>query len=185
MEGHALSASHRLARIVAVFSVLLATPSLITCSAASASPVPGAIMKCQESGTVSWAAPGIRTLPATIAWNAEIGFTGCAGSAVDAQRPTPVHLSQRGTELVSCDGDVTVHSGTGEITWSDGSVSKISSGVNVQSKSAGAGPGVFPITILSGNYVGHPAIDDNTVTSSGQSCPGLTEATLTGTLSVF
>ncbi|WP_328407170.1 hypothetical protein [Nocardia sp. NBC_00403] len=180
-----MSTSHRLAGTVAVFGVLLATPPLITHSAALPSLAPGAIMICQESGAVSWAAPGIRNEPATIEWNAGIDFTDCAGPAVDEGRPTPVHVSETGTEFVSCDGEVSVHSGTGEITWSDGSTSKISAGVNVQSKSAGAGPGVFPITILTGNYVGHPATDDNTVTASGQSCPGLTEATLTGTLSIF
>ncbi|WP_153807512.1 hypothetical protein [Nocardia sp. SYP-A9097] len=180
-----MSTSHRLAATVAVFGVLLAAPPLITHGAALPIPAPQATMNCQESGTVSWAAPGIRNEPATIEWNAGIDFTNCTGPAVDQGHPTPVRLTEKGTELVSCDGDVSVHSGTGEITWSDGSTSKISAGVNVQSKSAGAGHGAFPITILTGNNVGHPVVDDNTVTPSGQSCPGLTKATLTGTLSIF
>ncbi|MTE16665.1 hypothetical protein [Nocardia aurantiaca] len=180
-----MSTSHRLAATVAVFGVLLATPPLITQGAALPIPVPQATMNCQESGSVSWAAPGIGNVPATIEWNAGIDFTNCTGPAVDQGHPTPVHLSEHGTELVSCDGDVSGHSGTGEITWSDGSASEMSAGVNVQSKSAGGGHGAFPITILTGNYAGHAATDDDTVTPSGQSCPGVTKATLTGTLSIF
>lgn len=179
-----MSTSHRLAGTVAVFGALLVTPPLITHSVAL--PTPKAIMTCRESGTVSWAAPGIGNGPATVKWNAEIDFTGCTGPAVDEKRPTPVHVSESGTEFVSCDGDVSVHTGAGKVTWSDRSTSEVSAGVNVQSKSAGQGHGAFPITIRTGNYANHTATDDDTVAAaSGQSCPGLTEAALTGTLSIF
>jgi hypothetical protein len=175
-----------LAGTVAAFGVLLATPPLITRSAALPLPVPATLMTCHESGMVSWAAPGIGSELATVAWNAAIDFTDCRGPAVDQGRPTPVRMNEKGTELVACDGEVSAHSGTGEITWSDGSISKISAGVNVQSKVAGAGPGTFPVTFLTGNYADHLATDDNTVANApGQSCPGLTEATLTGTLSIL
>ncbi|WP_327139725.1 hypothetical protein [Nocardia sp. NBC_01327] len=173
-----------MAGTVAVFGILLATPPLITHGAALPLTAPTATMTCQESGTVSWAAPGIGNEFSTIAWNAGIDFTNCTGPAVDQGRPTPVRLTEKGTELVSCNGDVSVHTGTGEITWSDGSTGTISAGVNVQSKTAGGGHGAFPITILTGNFAGHPATDDDTVTP-GQSCPGLTKATLSGTLTII
>lgn len=167
---------------IAVFGALLTPLSQIAPVAAQPGPTPA--MTCHESGTVSWTAPGIGSLPTTVQWQAALDLSGCSGPAVDKGLPTPVRIRSGGTEVAACDGDVSAHTGAGEIAWSDGSTSKMSQGVNVQSKSMGGGHGVFPVTITSGTYSGHLATDDDNVTPSG-TCPGLTKAELTGTLSVF
>ncbi|MFE7741749.1 hypothetical protein [Nocardia sp. NPDC057455] len=142
------------------------------------------IITCAENGTVSWAGSGLGEKPSKVEWTATTEFTDCRGPAVDEGKPYPVSMDEEGTELASCDGKVNVHQGTGSITWSDGSTSRISSkSAGNQSKSKGSGPATFPIIIESGTYAGHTASDDNTV-STEQSCPGVTEASLTGTFTV-
>ncbi|MFG3619496.1 hypothetical protein [Nocardia sp. NPDC047654] len=142
------------------------------------------IITCTENGTVRWAGSGLGEKPSKLEWTATTAFTDCKGPAVEEGDPYPVSMDEQGTEVASCDGKVNVHQGTGTITWSDGGTSRISSAsAGNQSKSKGSGPATFPIIIESGTYAGHTASDDNTV-STEQSCPGVTEASLTGTFTV-
>jgi hypothetical protein len=144
-----------------------------------------ATITCTENGTVKWLESGLAEKPSKVGWTATAEFTDCAGTAVDEGKPYPVSMVEEGTEVASCDGKVTIHQGTGTITWSDKSTSTISSvAADNQSKSKGSGPATFPITIATGTYAGHTAADDNTV-STDQSCPGVTEAKLTGTFTVY
>ncbi|MFD3426211.1 hypothetical protein [Nocardia fluminea] len=143
------------------------------------------IITCAENGTVTWSGSGLGEQPSKVEWTAATEFTDCTGPTVDRGEPYPVSMDEAGTEVASCDGKVNVHQGTGTITWSDGSTSRISSkSAGNQSKSKGSGPATFPITIDSGTYAGHTASDDNTVITE-QSCPGVTEASLTGTFTVY
>ncbi|MGY1899872.1 hypothetical protein [Nocardia gipuzkoensis] len=143
------------------------------------------LITCTEHGTVNWAGSGLGSLPSKVEWTATAQFTDCIGTAVDEGEPYPVSMDEQGFEVASCDGKVSIHQGTGTITWSDGSTSTISSAAaGNQSKSKGSGPALFPIVIVSGTYAGHTASDDNTVTTD-QSCPGVTEAELVGTFTVY
>ncbi|MFC9967523.1 hypothetical protein [Nocardia ignorata] len=172
-------------------AVVLATASigLVPFAAPGIAAPPGAnqaepIITCTQSGTVTWAGDGLGEKPTRVEWSATTEFADCAGSAVDEGGPYPVSMAEQGTEVASCEGKVTVHEGTGTITWSDGSTSTTSSkAAGNQAKSKGGGPATFPITIDSGTLAGHSATDDNTVTTE-QTCPGVTEAALTGTFSV-
>ncbi|WP_063049729.1 hypothetical protein [Nocardia arthritidis] len=143
------------------------------------------LVTCTEDGTVNWAGSGLGAMPSKVEWTATADFTDCTGAAVDEGEPYPVSMAERGFEVASCDGKVSIHQGTGIITWSDGSTSTISSAAaGNQSKSKGSGPASFPIVIESGTYAGHTASDDNTVTTE-QSCPGVTEANLIGAFTVY
>jgi hypothetical protein len=142
------------------------------------------IITCTENGTVNWAGSGLGEKPSKVEWTATTEFTDCSGPAVEQGEPYPVSMDEQGSEVASCNGKVNVHQGTGTITWSDGSTSKISSNsAGNQSKSKGSGPATFPIVIESGTYTGHTASDDNTVTTE-QPCPGVTAASLTGTFTI-
>ncbi|MGW0248535.1 hypothetical protein ACWDYH_18070 [Nocardia goodfellowii] len=144
-----------------------------------------AIITCTGNGTVTWAGSGLGDKPSNVEWKATTQFTECKGLAVEMGEPHPISMDEQGTEIASCDGKVNVHQGTGTITWSDGSTSRFSSkAAGNQSKSKGSGPATFPITIDSGTYARHTASDDNTATTD-QSCPGVTQAALTGTFLVF
>ncbi|MBF6196177.1 hypothetical protein [Nocardia implantans] len=179
-------ARYRLAGVVVLASVSLGVVAFAAPGVAAppSSATAAAVITCTEQGTVHWAGSGLGAIPSRIEWTATTRFTDCMGSAVDEGKPYPVSMDEQGFEVASCDGKVSVHQGTGTITWSDGSTSTISSAAaGNQSKSKGSGPALFPIVITSGTYAGHTASDDNTV-STAQSCPGVTEAKLTGTFTV-
>jgi hypothetical protein len=178
---------YRLAGAVVLASASLGATPFIAQSIADppGSVTKDAIITCTENGTVKWLESGLAEKPSKVGWTATAEFTDCAGTAVDEGKPYPVSMVEEGTEVASCDGKVTIHQGTGTITWSDMSTSTISStAAGNQHKSKGSGPATFPITIAAGTYVGHTAADDNTV-STDHSCPGVTEAKLTGTFTVY
>ncbi|WP_194834774.1 hypothetical protein [Nocardia sp. XZ_19_369] len=159
---------------------ILAAPS-------SARPDPAgddARITCKESGQVTWLNVGIGEEALPVGWQATILFSGCSGPDISLTKPKPVSMAIAGTEQVACDGPVEEHKGTGAITWSDGTTSKISQTSEGQTKTDGSGPGDFPIKIESGHFKGHEAVDSNDVQVEG-TCPGVTAGVLTGEFYIF
>ncbi|WP_194815463.1 hypothetical protein [Nocardia sp. XZ_19_385] len=170
----------RLACVAVLVSATMGGAALAASTSAAAPADADALLTCKETGTVTWAEPGLADQPATVEWTAEIDFSECTGAAT----PTPVKLSAKGTENAGCEGEVTEHKGTGTITWSDGSTSEFRQGETDQSKDEGSGPGIFPIYIVSGTFADHFAEDNNTVKFADDTCPGENKADLAGTFTL-
>lgn len=176
--------SNRTTGVAVLSGALLATTLCVAHSSAAPIADRDALVTCKETGEVTWLNVGIGKLALPVPWQVATTFKGCVGTGISGDKPTPVSMAIAGTETVACDGPVTSHKGTGTILWSDNTTSKIRETATDQSKTAGSGPGVFPITIESGHFAGHDAEETSTVTLNG-TCPGPTVGTLTGTFRIF
>jgi hypothetical protein len=143
------------------------------------------VMTCKERGTVTWLSGGVAVGKTQVGWKNDKQYSDCVDP--DGKEPGvyPVESVSAGTESASCD-EVSNHEGTGILTWSNGSTSKIEQNASRQSKSKGNGTGSFTISIGAGNddYRGDTATDVDTLTAKGI-CPGLTSATTGGTLTIY
>ncbi|QIS18816.1 hypothetical protein [Nocardia terpenica] len=143
-----------------------------------------AVMKCDETGTVTWLDAGIPDSKTQVSWKNDKTYTNCELSNGFTLPAYPKTSTAVGTESASCD-DVENHQGSGAIVWSDGTITKFEQKASKQDKSKGNGTGEFTLTIEAGNKFGvSTATDEDTLTAKG-SCPGLTSAKTQGTLTIY
>ncbi|WP_344665720.1 hypothetical protein [Catenulispora yoronensis] len=158
-----------LRRVSAVFAgtLGLAVSSLaIAATPASAQTV----ITCNGTGTVTWS-PDLTSTVRSIDWSGQITYTGCHGIGLDGDHTYPVSMTSSGTETLSCnDLDGTGFSGSGTVTWSDGTTSHVTDTEISSDEINGEGSGEFNHTIEDGShYVGADIVHVERDTSGG--CP--------------
>lgn len=160
-------------------AMLFAQVGMVPVPARAATP----LMTCAEAGEISWP-DGITKTATNTGWEATIDYSECSGSAVDAGEPVPIRMTTAGTETVECEGAATDHEGIGVLVWSDGTKSIVMEGTANAGMSDNTGLGIFPSSIVSGRFEGKKINEKVVVMYSGDSCPGQTAATLTGTFAL-
>lgn len=176
---------HRRRGIVALVGAVIGASTLFTQGEIGAAQASAPIMTCQETGDVTWLGLGISGAATPTNWTATVLYSKCSGSAVESGGPYPSHLVLSGTEKVQCEGPTTDHQGTGEMTWSDGTTSRVHEGQRHASMSGNSGTGEFAVTIVSGTFEGHEVVEETSLTFSGGLCPMASTATFTGTFTLF